>query len=384
MKKFKKTNIVKKKTAVKKRKLVKNILADHSLWRHFRLIEHKHTAKLIHLRHTSHLSLMIVLFVLGILLFSSGSMTVNAVSHNGTVSISALVTGPPPSVGAVITSPIDGYEVTDVSSIDVSGTCPVGTFIVIKNNDILSGSTVCDNNGSFFLRIEIGLGDNNISALDYDNYNQVGPVTPTVKVVAKVSTTKPGVIPITHIDSSNRPTLPDNPSIISGKDGDCSNYSVGNIPADDLPHIVVVCVPRLFLPGIEQKLGIMVWGGNLPYVVNIDWNDGLGERRYSFASEGYHIITFRYASAGVYKINFNLSDNQNKEAFVQTVVQVNGSYVGSTLTISNGTAENLWFETPVPLYVLAVALTLGFWGGDTFDRKFGKGKNYQWNRKKTA
>lgn len=38
------------------------------------------------------------------------------------------------------------------------------------------------------------------------------------------------------------------------------------------------------------------------------------------------------------------------------------------------TSNVIWFITPVPLYIVAVAMTLGFWGGDIFDRRFGSCK----------
>jgi len=45
---------------------------------------------------------------------------------------------------------------------------------------------------------------------------------------------------------------------------------------------------------------------------------------------------------------------------------------------SNDVWSNLaWLMTPVPLYILAVAITLGFWGGDIFNRNFGANKHHQ-------
>lgn len=251
------------------------------------------------------------------------------------------------------------------------------TFISVKNNNVLSGSTICGGNGTFSLQIQVGLGDNVISVRNYDNYNQAGPVTPTVRIIVKASDMKPNVAPIEPVSPDTSPTLPENPSIIPGKDGECDDYQAGNMPTDSVPHVAVACVPRLFLPGIEQTLGVVTWGGNPPYIVNIDWNDGSGSKQYSFETEGYHLITFRYVSAGVYKINFKLTDAKNKQTVVQTAVQVNGTNESLSASTSNDDMiiDKTWFETPVPLYVMAVALTLGFWGGDVFDRKFGYGNN---------
>jgi len=49
----------------------------------------------------------------------------------------------------------------------------------------------------------------------------------------------------------------------------------------------------------------------------------------------------------------------------------------STTVTNDAMSDITWFMKPVPLYILAVAITLGFWGGDLFDRKFGAGKHRQ-------
>lgn len=69
--------------------------------------------------------------------------------------------------------------------------------------------------------------------------------------------------------------------------------------------------------------------------------------------------------------------NRSQSVLINAVVPATSSNVGQATTPTNITNENLinWFNTPVPFYLLAVAITLGFWGGDLFDRKFGSGKN---------
>lgn len=387
MKKQTKIKLINKKTANKKTKLkVSTILPEHFIWCHFKLIDHKHSGKLVHFRHTSHFPLSLGLIILGLFLFAGGYMNVGAEKYSGHIEIGAIVEGPPPEIGAVITSPIDGYKVEDVSNIEISGTCPKDNFIVIKNNDALAGSTVCTNDGTFSLSIELVTGNNTISALNYDNLNQAGPSTPSVKVILK------GKFIIQNDNQNifenivnNKPKLPDNPSIIAGKDSECSSYVVGDLPQDNKkPNIAVVCVPRLFFQGIEEKLGVIVWGGQPPYIVNINWGEILGETQYKFDTQGYHLINFKYTSSGVYKIKFNMSDQQNIETIVETAVQVVGDSKSTTLPIIGNVIDYSWFDVPVPLYFLALALTLGFWCGDLFDRKFGQNFRYKKVRKKSA
>ena len=157
------------------------VQSTHPVLRHFRLVEHKHTGKFIHHRHTSHVALVGLLLIVGIFMFvSAGFARVQA--EAGTVSIGVIVPGPAPTIGATIIAPIDGTSVTDKQTIEVTGTCAPGTFVVVQNNNELVGSTVCTDAGIFLLQIQLQTGVNVLSALNYDNLNQPGPNTPLISV----------------------------------------------------------------------------------------------------------------------------------------------------------------------------------------------------------
>lgn len=360
----------------------KKIVLTHTILRHLRLIEHKHTGKLIHLRHTSHVALIGILMVVGFFLFISGNVT-SAETVGGTVSIGVIVPGPAPTVGVTITSPKNGAKLTDKKTITVKGTCLKELFVVIQNNNILAGSTMCANDGTFELQIQLQTGTNVLTALNYDNLNQPGPVTPsvTVYVTQKTNPTDNKV----NTDSI-APVLPINPSIIPGVSADfsnCNDYLPGKMSAGGDPHVAVACVPRLFGPKIQQVLGVLVWGGAPPYAINVDWGDGSESTLLMITTPGYKKESFSYASPGVYKITFKLKDANEKEAIVQTAVQVSGKTKTPLSSVTDDIFSTSWFKTPVPLYLMAVAITLGFWGGDIFDRGFGARKNRRRARKAT-
>ena len=160
--------------------------------------------------------------------------------------------------------------------------------------------------------------------------------------------------------------------------------------------MAVVCVPRISLPNIKQVMGILVWGGTPPYAVSVNWNDGADSTLISVASAGYKTVAYNYAVPKTYKINLRLKDHTDKEAVVETAVQIysgTSTETNSDITSGSGNSTNIganmasaivevvssgWFETPVPFYLLAVAVTLGFWFGDIFDRRY----NNQVNRKR--
>lgn len=350
--------------------------------RRLRLVGLGHTGRVIHRKNTSHASLMIILLVFGLFLFASGQYA-RAIVGNGSVTIGTIVLGEAPKLGALITLPKAGEEFIDKTEISVSGICEKKTFVVVKDNNSVVGSTNCTEAGTFSLGIQLKFGDNVLSALNYDNLNQVGPETKSVKVAVLSSNKTSETIYVA-------PELPDNPSNVSGVNvADCNNYNVGQLPTGNEPHVAVVYAPRTTLPNISQIIGVLAWGGEPPYAISVNWNNGTEPTLISMASAGYKVITFNYAVPKTYKINFKLKDHADKEAIVETAVQVYDNNVSGTTSdgsSSNDSAAKVgnnmmgavadvissgWLETPVPFYLMAVAITLGFWLGDIFDRHYG-------------
>lgn len=360
--------------------------------RHFKLIEHKYTGKLVHHSHTSHAALALVLVFLGFFMYASGSF-VRAETQSESILVGAIVTGPPPTVGATITSPKNESELIGDAITDISGTCENDSFVVIRDNGLTVGSINCSSEGKFNLEVQLQLGKNTLSALNYDNMNQPGPVTPKVVVylseknddtsVDNIETEE--VIPVGLIQA-----IPDNPSIITGvsKLSDCAEYNPGELPTGGKPHISIVCVPRLFFPGMQHYVGLVIWGGEPPYAISVDWGKGAavepnseGSTLLSFSSPGYKLVKFNYAFPDTYRVVVKMKDSKGEEALIQTAIQVNGEKKTTTTTIVNDVVSGSWFKTPVPFYLIAVAITLGFWGGDLFDRRFGAKKTHSKKRR---
>lgn len=360
------------------------VYSKHLVLRHFRLVEHKHTAKLIHFKHTSHAALAGILVAIGFMLYISNNVAYS-VTNGGSVNVSVIVPGPPPTIGAVITSPLDKDKFTDKQTLVVSGTCEVNTFVVIHDNDQLVGSDTCTAGGFFSLTIQVEAGKNVLSAMDYDNLNRPGPVTPTVTIFVLKSKPISPSAPVVSTTTIKTPTLPINPSIIPGVSSvmsSCEDYKAGSLPTSGEVHIAVVCIPRLFGSGVQQVLGILVWGGTPPYAISINWGNGIENTLLSITEPGYYKSSFSYAFPGIYRVDFLIKDKDGESAVVQSSVQVNGTTANPTT--NNITQDGIsWLKTPVPLYVMAVAITLGFWGGDIFTRTYSLGSYKQHGSRRT-
>ncbi len=340
---------------------VKVVHAAKPVLKHFRLVSHQHTGKLIHFQHTSHIALLGMLVIVGFFLVISQNM-----AKAGDVSVGLVVQGPAPTVGAKITSPPDGINIVNLNPTPVSGSCLANSFVVVYNDGVLGGSSICTSAGIFTISVQLHEGKNVLTSRNFDNLNQAGPDTAPVTVT---------YAPEEVVVETPQPILPENPVIIPGVTpglSECEDYNQpGKLETGGEPRVAVVCVPRSIEVNAENRVGVLVWGGTPPYALSFAWGSG-ESTLISMDAPGYRTVKVKYASSGIYNINIQVTDRGSKAASGQSAIQVTdkdkpasfGQVIDDIFTTS-------WFETPVPLYVIAVGLTLGFWGGDIFNRHFG-------------
>jgi hypothetical protein len=341
---------------------VQIVHAQKPVLRHLRLVAHKHTGKIIHVRHTSHVALLLMLVIVGFFLVISQ----NLVQASGQVSVGVTVNGPPPSTGATIVTPLDGTTIKYINPSKIDGTCAADLFVVVYDDGVLAGSTICTHAGIFDVNVQLHQGTNVLTALNFDNLNQAGPKTPAVTVQ---------FVPESVSVEVPAPVLPTTPVIIPGVTSgpsECDGYTpTGTLETGGQPHVQVVCVPRSIVQNEDHKIGVLVWGGTPPYAISFDWGSG-DKTLLSMPAPGYKTVKVHYASSGIYNINIQLTDQTSSSTTGASAIQVTGTIAPQTFTqVVNSILSTSWFETPVPLYVIAVGLTLGFWAGDIFHRRLG-------------
>lgn len=348
---------------------------------HIRLVHHRHTGRRVEHKHTSYFGLACILAIVGLVINISGGVWAlpPPVSHD--VTVTAHVAAPPPNDGAVITTPTDGTQYTDQSLIDVEGTCATDTTVVVSDNGSVVGSANCVDN-AFAMTVQLSEGQNVLSAKNYDVDNQAGPDTPDVTVTLKITPT-PVPSPSPSPEPTTPPTLPlppdttkDNPYGIDRANGNppCDQQNPTVVSVGGQPRVSIACLPRLFKAGQTYSVGFWVYGGVTPYAVDIDWGDGTTPHTLlSIAAQQYKVVTVKYTKSGAYTIKINMRDSNGTAAYVQAGATVIGT-PNPVAVITDVIGHIQWFETPIPLYLLAVALTLGFWMGDLFDHYFGDRK----------
>ena len=219
-------------------------------------------------------------------------------------SITATVEASSLGQGAYITNPTNN-EVFQVQTINVSGTCPSGSYVNLYRNNIFSGTAWCLSN-TFNITTSLFVGTNDLRAQDYNVTNEPGPATPIVSV-----TYAPPSVVITNPGSSQHPRTtqpsitPSNPS---------GNSQPSNNPAplflsSDFHY-------QAFTVGSSYKWTLQAEGGVAPYHVTVNWGDGKVSKIY-LASDPSFTISHYYTEPGYYVIKVTVTDADGNTSLLQ-------------------------------------------------------------------
>lgn len=376
----KKRSIATKKTSARSKK--QKVLFHHVVSSLVTVSPHSHTGKRAPHRHTSHGFLLLALLFTGVLLFSNlGILHAYGLSSSGSATITANIYGAPPTEGATITFP-DTNTVTDYKYIQVSGTCPDQTLVAIYRNGDFAGSTICDTS-AFNVTVQLVAGNNVLQAQNYDGANQPGPTTPQIVVTYNEPVTPPstgtpgGTTPESTEVATTKPQVPKNPNPVTPTPtapqpsaNPCFNTNATSTTQTNGPLISVGCIYRNIFAGETLALPVTIKGGLAPYALIADWGDSKQDL-VTFHDNNEHMLEHTYAIAGFHQISLKVTDSNGITAQTQTVVTVNGTTTPAPVTPGDkivDTAKSVWVNASVPLYIAAVALALGFWIGEIFQR----------------
>lgn len=121
-----------------------------------------------------------LLTLVGIFWMPSGVQA--QVTVNKDVTVTAIVYGPPPTTQAVILQPADG-QTLKTTLLVVQGTCGADLLVRVFNNGNLAGTITCSPDNTFTMNITLVVGNNKLTAQNYDAQEQPGPDSPAVNVI---------------------------------------------------------------------------------------------------------------------------------------------------------------------------------------------------------
>ncbi len=307
-----------------------------------KILHHHHTGKLRAHEHTSYASLGALLLFVGSILgvYTASAATPYTGPEAGSIGITGTMPAKPPTIAATISTPNNGQHFSE-SPVTVAGTCPQNTLVELFKNEIFAGSTTCESDGTYSLKIDLLVGENALIARVYDELNQPGPDSTKVTIYYDALPQQAG--PLTSLDFG-APQL-----ILNTK-----------------------AVFRGIFPKQELAVPIGILGGTPPYALNISW----GDTKNDLVSRGDNVeftASHSYDKPGVYQLNIQATDSEKKVAFLSVVVVVNGQpEVASANTTgsggSNSTANTLAMVA-WPLFVASSSAVVSFWLGERREKK---------------
>lgn len=249
--------------------------------------------------------------------------------QSGSVGLEGTISSPPPARGATITSPSNGRTFTTLP-VTVTGLCPDGTLVKIFSNNIFIGSAPCTND-AFTANVDLFNGDNDLIARVYDDLDQAGPDSNTVRVI--------------FADAQF--------SGFGGRVSLTSNYA--RLGAN---------------PGSNLTWPLILSGGTGPYAMSIDWGDGKPPTLKSIPFPGNLNIDHIYDKAGIYRIIVKATDANGTTAYLQLVGVANGAV--STGANSTGGKDKVITITKTqillwPSLVAIPLILLTFWIGRKYE-----------------
>lgn len=245
-----------------------------------------------------------------------------AQTSSGSIQVDGLVAGPPPSTPPTVESP--GPKTTfSTKSVLISGSCITDLIVKVYRNNFFAGSTLCESNGRFSLRIDLFVGKNIITTKQFDEAGQASPTSNTITLY--------------YVPETSTPPLPDEPSKPSSPDQDNTpNSEQPSQPHTETPNEESPSGAAQFQLIIEYDytlqaifanqpfdLPITFTGGAAPYAININWGDGSNDVFSRNTTKPFN-VTHTYAKSGYQTATITVSDKNGKKASLQFVLLVNG------------------------------------------------------------
>lgn len=289
----------------------------------------RHTAKVLHHKHTSYPLVAFVLLFGAVMIGMLPSRT----SANLVEVTASVPAGPLPPFASEIKYPVTGDTIT-ATPLPVTGTCPAGYFVKLFRNGIFSGSIMCAANGTFTITTDLFLGDNELLVRTVNAQNKEGPVSAPVRV---------------RYDPTYRPAS----QFVLSPD-----------------HFF-----KAVMAGNQIEFRITFVGGTGPYNLNVNWGDGQSTRLEAIATKSVvvsHLYQVALSERRQFPVVLEGTDSKGGSAYLQVFSIVNDPAITAAIvTPSSGFSAGLYQNQYLsiiryiwPAYLLAVLMYVCFWLGE--------------------
>lgn len=279
------------------------------------LQHHEHTGRVLHHKHTSYRSLVVIFVIAGAFMVGLNAISRVAADDFG---VSGTVEAPIPASAPIISSPAADSNVSGTSAL-VTGSCPMVTpqaVVGISVDGTASGTGACDTNNDFSVPVTLTSGSHKLTATALTVTGQTGPTSSPEQVQVKGGSTAAGVT-----ISSQQPFVYADARDITW------TGTIGGTPGTDFVHID--------------------WGDNSQSNLSVQ--------------PGAQTFSHRYASLASHNILFAVSNKAGGSVSEQFASSAFTSYVAPVAVSSTETPFTPTIIGLYGLYVTALAVTGIIW-----------------------
>jgi hypothetical protein len=319
----------------------------------------EHKCLNFHRRILLHPAGLMITLLLGVLIFGSSFKSIAA-----SFDVTATVPAPLLKQAAVITS-IGNDEVIKNSPLNISGTCPLDSYVKLFRGGNFSGSALCSAQGTFTILTDLSVGINQLMAQDYNVTDVAGPNS--------------GYLYVNYIVPVN--TLPPDRLVTSSSSGFGSSVGLnsGTSPNVSSSNPLVLVSPYHYQRtpvANAYHLSVELNGGTPPYTVTVEWGDGTSSKTI-FQSDPLFEIVHSYTKAGNYTVLVSAVDAKGNKSSFQAAAAIYRPNIPSVNIGAVNYTQNLkaaifailtyihrllWIVWPS--YVVVLLMTVSFWLGE--------------------
>jgi hypothetical protein len=301
--------------------------------------------------------LILGVLLIGLTLFSSADSFV----------VTASVPAKPLTSPAIITFPTDGANIAQ-SPIDVTGTCPLDSYVDLIRNRSFSGVDYCSADQTFTISTDLSSGINLLQVQDYNVTNQAGPTSSAISV---------------NYEAPPPPPQPVQTSTSPGQLSPDVSYTGSNQPSstvipsyDNSGHGPLVLSSQYeyqtYQTGHKYTWKLDLTGGTPPYFVNINWGDGSSSNMV-FDTDPIFTASHIYKKAGDHNIIAQAIDAKGVKVLLQltAVVKLQGTFAqGFFGSLTPPTTQGLastskhWLGLIWSSYLVIILMVISFWLGE--------------------
>jgi hypothetical protein len=330
----------------------------------------------IHARRAPHKKLLLhPTFVLGLLCIGvfMVSWTYKVVADT----VSSVIEAPALTSSATITSPSYG-ETLNSSQVEVSGSCPINSYVKLQLNGNFVGVAWCSDDNSYNITTTLYSGTNVLVAQDYNSTNLAGPTSNPVTVYYQppAALKTPSQTNKANPQQKTTTTVSGNQTTQTSPGSSSSQAPVVQSSQSKQPILVSSSFEfKTFSVNNQFSWQTDISGGAPPYKVMINWGDGSTSSEY-LKTDPLITIKHQYKEPGYYSVVLSVEDSTGSKQTLQLAALINNAKgqspfittpttsSGAGLGNSSNTHNRDWLILAWPGYITVSLMALSFWLGE--------------------